>query len=170
MEVIHMSQALSAQNKAEETLPISPTDTKAWQLVNIVLDWMAETGSYNYSEAFRQTGVERYNHYRAIKRPFIQGKILERMNALDRAAAKLLEVHWPGILANIARIAGRDGRDAVQAARFLAQEKERIQQQAEEEQEEEGPSRAAVILARFQERDLKLKAQRTTVTEELQVN
>ena len=166
-----MTQALSAQNGGRETLPISATDAKAWQLVSIVLDWMAETSSYNYSEAFRQTGVERHNYYRAIKRPFIQGKILERMNALDKAAAKLLEVQWPGILANIARIAGRDGRDAVQAARFLAQEKERIQQQADEEKQQEGPEEAGVLLAHFKATAPKtVRATRTTVTEELLVD
>lgn len=112
--------------------------------------------------------------YRAIKQPFVQGKILERMNALDKVEAKLLEVHWPGIVANVARIAEGDEREAVQAARFLAREKERIQQQAGEEGQEEGPSEAAVRLSRFKERFGNggggVKARRTTVTEQLQVD
>ena len=162
-----MMQALAAQDKERGVLPIDPTDAKAWGLVNSVLTWMGKHSCYNYSEAFRQLEVAPASYYRAMKRPFVQGKIAERMDALDKAAAQIVEVHWLGILANVARIAEGTGREAVQAARFLAQEKERLQQQGEGQKKEQGESLAAIILRQAMAPRSNVAARRTVVTEEI---
>ena len=118
-----MTQALEVQKGAGEVMPIEPTDANAWELVGSVLGWMGDNSSFNYSEAFRQLGVAPASLYRAIKRPFVQGRLAERMQALDGAVANILEMRWPLIIANMVRIAEGDGREAVQAARFLGQER-----------------------------------------------
>jgi hypothetical protein len=164
-----MTQALSVQEGGGEVVPISPTDAKAWELVTTVLDWMSENGSYNYAEAFRQTGVKPYNYYRAIKLPFVQGRIVERLDALDKAVAKMLEDHWAGVVANMVRIAQGPGREAVQAARFLSQEKDRIQQQAEGQGQEEGESEASRLLKRWLGTSKTVTARQSVVTREIEV-
>jgi hypothetical protein len=71
-------------------MPVSPTDAKSWELVHSVLDWMGENHCYNYSEAFRQLGVAPASYYRAVKRPFVQNRLLLRF----RAQALELPEHW----------------------------------------------------------------------------
>ena len=145
-----MTQALEVRNEGGEVMPIEPTDAKAWELVGSVLGWMGDNSCYNYSEAFRHLGVAPASYYRAIKRPFVQGRLAERMQTLDAAVAKILDMRWPLIIANTVRIAEGDGREAVQAPLFLGHEKGRIQELVEPRQEE-GPSEAALFVERFKE-------------------
>ena len=144
-----MTQALVAQDQTTEVVPINPADAKAWELVNSVLTWMGDNACYCYSEAFRQLGVSRASFYRAIKQPFVQGRIAERMDALDSAVAKMLDDHWTAVMANMVQIAQGKGREAVQAARFLAQQKERIQEEKRSVQRPEGPSQAQLLIDKF---------------------
>lgn len=144
-----MTQALVAQDQTTEVVPIVAADAKAWELVNSVLTWMGENACYCYSEAFRQLGVSRASFYRAIKLPFVQGRMADRMYALDSAVAKMLDDHWTGVVANMVQIAQGKGREAVQAARFLAQQKERIQEEKRSVQKPEGPSQAQLLIDKF---------------------
>jgi hypothetical protein len=165
-----MTQALEVRNGGGDVMPIDPTDAKAWELVGSVLTWMGENACYNYSEAFRQLRVAPASYYRAIKRPFVQGRLAVRMDALDAAVAQILDMRWTMIVANMARLAQGDGREAVQAARFLAQEKDRIRQQGEAQKEAEKPGmhEATRWLQRVKEQG-KVRAKRTTVVEEIEV-
>jgi hypothetical protein len=112
-----MEQAPSVRSEGGEVVLIDPTDAKAWELVGSVRTWMGENACYNYSEAFRQLGVAPASYYRAIKRPFVQGRLAVRMDALGKAIVRLPEVHWPSILVNMVRIVEGDRREKVQAAR-----------------------------------------------------
>jgi len=163
-----MEGALVPWNEAEEVIPVSAADAKAWELVSSVLDWMGANCCYNYSEAFRQLDVAPASYYRAIQVPFVQGRITERMSALDKATAKLLEVHWPAILVNMARLAQGEGREAVQATRFLAEEKQRLEEKAGPE-ERQGMHPAERLLQTFGQSSRMIKARRTSVEEEIQV-
>lgn len=163
-----MEGALIPWNEAEEVLPVSAAEAKAWELVSSVLDWMGEQRCYNYSDAFRQLGVAPASYYRAIRVPFVQGRITERMSALDKATSKLLEVYWPTILVNMARLAQGEGREAVQAARFLAEEKQRLEEKAGAE-EPEGMHPAERLLRTFGQSSRMITARRTSVEEEIQV-
>jgi len=163
-----MTQALAAQHQPTEVALIDPADLKAWELANRVFTWMTENACYNYTEAFRQLGVARSSFYRAIKRPFVQGKLLARLEAVDHAVAKMLEDHWTPVVANMVRIAQGETREAVQAARFLAQEKEKLQQQGNG-REQEGPSVARTLLEQFKTAR-KVAARRSFVTEEVELS
>ena len=144
-----MKQALAMRNEETGVIPIEAADVKAWDLVNAVQGWMRDNACYNYSEAFRQLDVARASYYRAIKRPFVQAKMVERMQAADAATFRLIEEHWPGVVANMVHIAQGEGREAVQAARFVAGIKETVQERAEKQKPPEGKSQARLILEAF---------------------
>lgn len=163
-----MTQALATQEQTTEVIPIDPTDMKAWELVNSVLSWMSAHGSYNFSEAFRELNVSRASFYRAIKRPFVQGRIAQRMDAVDLAVERLLEDRWVLVVGNMLRLAQGNGREAVSAARFLAQQKERIQETGERPRTE-GKSEARALLERFMGTSKPVAARRTVVREEVDV-
>jgi hypothetical protein len=67
------------------------------------------------------------------------------------------------------RIAQGPGREAVQAARFLSQEKDRIQQQAEGQGQEEGESEASRLLKRWLGTSKTVTARQSVVTREIEV-
>jgi hypothetical protein len=90
-----MTHALTVPDRGGEVITVEPTDAKAWELVHSVLTWMGEQSCYNYSEVFRPLDVAPASYYRAIKRPYVQSRILARLDALDKAMAKVLETHWP---------------------------------------------------------------------------
>ena len=115
------NQEIAVVEGEGEVVPISPADAKAWLCLRTVLEWMGENGSYNYSEAFRETGVERYNFYRAMKNPYALGQLANWFAQKDRATVALMHAEWMPILVNMAGIATsrNDARAAVAAARFL---------------------------------------------------
>ena len=90
-----MTQALDVRKGGGEVMPIDPTDAKAWELVGSVLGWMGDNSCYNYSEAFRQLAVAPASFHRAVKRPFVQGRLADRISALDAAVAKILDMRRP---------------------------------------------------------------------------
>mgnify|MGYP001820637641 CR=1 FL=1 len=163
-----MTQALAIQEQTTEVVPIDPTDARAWELVNSVLTWMGESACYSYSEAFRQLGVSRASFYRAIKRPLVQGKIIERMDAQDSAVAKMLEDTWVLVVGNMLRLAQGNGREAVSAARFLAQQKEKLHETGDRPKPE-GKSEARALLERFMGTSKPVAARRTVLTEEVEL-
>lgn len=68
----------------------------------------------------------------------------------------------------MARLAQGEGREAVQAARFLAEEKRRLEEKAGPE-EAEGMHPAERLLRTFGQSSRLIKARRTSVEEEIQV-
>lgn len=164
-----MTQALTKQNEPSEIALISPADAKAWELVNSVLTWMAENSCYNYSEAFRQLGVAHASFYRAIKMPFVQGRLAERFQAQDVVVFGFIEQHWLEILEHQARIAaGYEGspRDSTPAARFLDQVYADLRERLVDNHDpEEGQSRAAALLNRFKAQAPKTVVARRVVEE-----
>jgi hypothetical protein len=163
-----MAQALAIQDQTTEVVPIQPADAKAWELVHSVLTYMSANTSYNYSEAFRELGVSRASFYRAIKRPFVQGRMAERMDAVDLAVERMLEDHWVLVVSNMLCLAQGGGREAVAAARFLAEQKGRIQERGGAPKEE-GPSEARRLLDSWMGTSKTVTARRSVVTEEVEL-
>jgi hypothetical protein len=159
-----------------EIMPISAADAKAWEAVTTVLTWMRQEQSYNYSAAFEATGVPRATFYRAIKRPYIQGKLLERLQQQDAAELEILDASMWRILRYQALLAcGEEGspRESTAAARFCSEREAILRERLERSQgDEEGKSEASVILSRFKERfgdGSTVRARRTTTVEEVEV-
>jgi hypothetical protein len=121
-----------------------------------VLNWMGENHSYNCSEVFRQLGVALASFYRAVKRPFVQSRLLLRFRAQDMAEMELPDPFWLGILQYQVRMAaGQEGspRESTAAARFVGERRRILRERLESSVgEREGPSEASVILHRFRER------------------
>ena len=166
---------LPPENEAA-IMPILPADMKAWETVSIVLDWMREEQSYIYREAFAATDVAHATFYRAMKRPFVQGKLLERLEQQDAAELEVIDagmvsaVHY-----QIRMAAGLVGspRESTAAARFVSEREAILRNRLEREQSDEGgKSEASVILQRFKERfgdGAPVRAKRTTTVEEVEI-
>ena len=103
-------------------MPLEPKDAAALIIVGRVFDYMAETGDWNLTRAFRATGVSYWSFYRAFNRPVVQALVTERLLGQQAATAMILDEYWLRVLNNMVEIAsgvrGND-RDAIQAARFL---------------------------------------------------
>ena len=172
-----MSEGLDSAKGGGEVMPVSPTDAKAWELVHSVLEWMGKNHSYNYSEAFRQLGVAPASFYRAVKRPFVQNRLLRRFRAQDAAEVELLDAYWLGIVGYQVRMAtGQEGspRESTGAARFVHERRRLLRERLESQVgEQEGQSEASIILQRFKERYGDgmpvVKARRRVTEEEIEV-
>ena len=156
--------------------PVLPADVKAWELVSQVLGWMEENQRYHYGEAFAATGVPRVTFYRAMKRPFVQNKLLEHMEQRDAAELKLMDAGMLQVLHYQMRMAaGLEGspRESTAAARFISEREKILRDRLEHEQVEEGSaSEASVMLQRFKERfgdGAPVRARRTTTVEEVEI-
>lgn len=162
---------------AAEVMPVSAADAKAWELVRSVMEWLRANTGYNYREAFAELGVAHSSFYTAIKRPFVQNRLLERMRQQDVAEMELLDAGWLETIAFQMRLAaGKDGstKEATAAARFIHERRKILEERLEATVgEEEGQSEAAIMLGRFKDRfgdGSSIKAVRTTVTEEVEVS
>ena len=159
-----------------EVLPVSAADAKAWELVGVVMQWLRDNAGYNYREAFAALGVAHSSFYAALKRPFVQVKLLERMRQQDVAEMEMLDAGWlQTIQFQMALAAGKMGtpKEATAAARFIHERRKILEERLESTVgEEEGASEAALTLSRFKDRfgdGSSIKATRTTVTEEVEV-
>ena len=81
----------------------------------------------------------------------------------------MLEDHWGLVVGNMVRIAQGNGREAVQAARFVAQQKERIQDR-DDGPKAQGPSEARRLLDKFKGTSQTVTARRRVVTEEVELS
>lgn len=154
-----------------EVLPPEPQEAVHWLRARKVFQALVEPGINTIADACQAAGVPRATFYRDIAQPEVAAKLGEWLAATDATALALIVGQWPAVLQHQARLArGAVGspRDSTPAARFLQSELARLREQAESEQKE-GPSEAAKVLARFRDRAARVKATRTTVVEELEV-
>lgn len=100
-------------------------------------------------------GVQSYAYYRAIKRPCVRANLAERFWGQDAAATQIINAYWLEVLQYQARVAtGEIGspRESTAAARFLAEQRERLRERLEAAEEPERTSEASLVLQRFKER------------------
>jgi len=162
--------------RGKEIVLASPADAKAWELVSRVLEWMRENQSYIYTEAFAGTGTSHMSFYRAMKKPYVQTRLLERLERQDAAELQLMDAGMLQVLHYQMRMAaGLEGspRESTAAARFISEREKILRDRLEREQVEEGSaSEASVMLQRFKERfgdGAPMKARRTTTVEEVEI-
>jgi len=170
--ITHTDQAL---------VDIDPGDLKAWELVHSVLTWMGENKTYSYQPAFAALSEEsQQTHYaiekafyRAMRRPYVQQRWLERADAREQAALSIVYSHWPHILnyqAELARgkVKGCQPRDSdsTAAARFVDEQRKELESKVRSEETGEKRHPAQILLDAYM-RPAKLR--RTVVTEEIEL-
>ena len=158
--------------KGKTVEAVSHHDSKAWQLVLKVTEYMYENAMYNYSEAFRQLGVCKGSFYNALRVPFVQDQLIRRYREQNVAELELINTSWFPIVRYQMELArGEHGaRDAAAAARFVKDRLETLEDRIESPEEAEGEAEASMILAQFMDRAEKtVKATRTVVTETIEV-
>lgn len=171
---------------AGDDVGITPQDIKALNLVQSVLNYMAEHALSNYSEAFRQmtAGTEQNwealsrNFYNALQRPAVKLKVMERLRMRDTAWLEMVAMYMGPALSHAYDIAsGREGypRDAVAAQRFLYDVYKDMRELAQEEEAMAGLSPADSFMEQFWGDKAKYRAKRSrkrgkiTVEEEVTV-
>ena len=160
-------------------IPLEPKDAATLIIVGRVFDWMAETGDWNLTRSFRETGVSYWSFYRAFKRPVVQAMVAQRLMGLQVATLAILDEYWLEVIFNMIEIATGvrgNNRAAVQAARFLFGVRNSAAEQIRQEgKAEQGVSQARLILHAMSSEQYplpagaKVHARRKTVTEELEV-
>ena len=147
-------------------------DIKALNLVQEVLEYMAENKLNNYQKAFRQMTADKDQtpaalsraFYDALARPAVKLKVMERIRMRDTAWLEMLGMYMGPVLQHAFSIAiGEEGyaRDAVAAQRFLYQVYRDMRDLAQEEEVLGGLSPAASFMEQFFSDKAKYKAKRS---------
>jgi len=163
---------------AQPTLTFATAaDVKALNTVELVIEWLRDHHSHNYTEAFNALGVRRKQYYDSLRKPYVQQALMDSLKDKHRAELELIEASWLPVIHHQLQIAnGQIGlpKDAVAAAKFLHEREEYLEKDLEAATTDDViKSEASIMLERFKERygDGKstMRAKRTTVTEEISV-
>ena len=161
---------LIAVDQGEDVKLLSPTDSKHWELVQLV---MAQFGPdcTTTIDALRKANVPVNTYYRAMRNPVVQQLRLQQMVGVSAATQHLIEKNWLGVLANMSRIArSGDSRESVQAARLLRDVYKDVREGISPVGGTPGEeSDAARAVRRFLSGKSIKRVRRTTVTEEVEV-
>ena len=108
-----------AEHEGEEGMLLSPTDSKHWEVVQLVNAQFGPTCATTEA-ACKAAGVHTSLYYRAMKSPVVQQMRVQQILGVQAATQRLVERNWLKVLESMIRIAREgDSREAVQAARFL---------------------------------------------------
>ena len=157
-------------DEGESVRLLSPTDSKHWELVQLVLAQYGPDCTTTQA-ALAKANVPPNTYYRAMRNPVVQQLRLEQMQGTLAASQHLIERNWMGVIANMSRIARHDdSREAVQAARFLRDVYNDIQADIGPHVGKAGEeSEAAAAVRRFLGGKAIKRLKRVTITEEVEV-
>ena len=155
-------------------LPLQANDPPLVAQAYTVWNRMIENGSLDVKRACEETGVPRWQFYKALKSEVVQAEIAKWLDVMQTVEAKLLRDNWYHVISHQIDIAtGRvgDARVSVRAAHFLASIREGVEDDYKGKAlPEEGESAAARMLRMFSPAEpRRFSAKRTTVTEEVTV-
>jgi hypothetical protein len=124
------STEIMGTNQETGVLPLSPQDVKQWELVQAVREQFRKRATTT-SDACKAANVPRRSYYAVLRNPYVQGMMLEQMQALSQATLAILEQGWVQVLRNMMSLAqSADSKEAVQAARLLYEMKKDLEKQS----------------------------------------
>jgi hypothetical protein len=151
-----------------DVLPLSPTDIKHWELVQVVREQYHKRATTT-RDACQAANVPVMTYYRALQSPYVQQMMVEQMHALSQATLAVLERGWFKVVSNMMNLAqSAQSKEAVQAARLMYEMKQDLEKQGAG-QGVVGESAAAQAVKSFLG-GKKLKLTQTTVTREITVD
>ena len=158
---------------APKPLPIQANDPPLVAQAYTVWNRMIENGSLDVKRACEETGVPRWQFYKALKSDVVQAEVAKWLDVMQTVEAKLLRDNWYAVISHQIDIAtGRvgDARMSVRAAHFLASIRDGIEDDYKGKAiPEQGESAAALAMRMFPAKRSRFSARRTTVTEEVTV-
>ena len=168
-----MTEEMSAV-LAPKPLPIQANDPPLVAQAYTVWNRMVENGSLDVKRACEETGVPRWQFYKALKSEVVQAEVAKWLDVMQTVEAKLLRDNWYDVISHQIDIAtGRvgDARMSVRAAHFLASIRDGVEDGYKGKTvPEQGESAAARVMRMFPgTRSAEISARRTTVTEEVTV-
>jgi hypothetical protein len=133
-----------------EVLPVRANDPPLVVAAHTVWNRMIENRSLDVKRACEETGVPRWQFYKALQSEVVQAEVARWLDVLRTIEAKLLRDNWFAVLRHQIDIASGkvgDPRVSVQAARFLATIREEVEEQFEgtPEQDVESPRLRAIM-------------------------
>ena len=120
----HKETTLS--NGRSDVLVVDPGDVRAWEVVCQVREMFRSREIRTIVAACKEAGIDRNAYYRALRRPYVQQMVAQENLSQHYLTLTALERHWVPVLVSQIDIATDPGnRNAVAAARFLVEERDK---------------------------------------------